>query len=97
MSKKKIEKTDKNNPQRYNLGEFTLGVKVPHGDTPEAKKYALEGALRQFKKIVTEAGVLDEYKARREFIKPSAKKREKRQQAIRRNKHQQRLLNNMDY
>jgi len=23
MSKKKIEKTDKNNPQRYNLGEFS--------------------------------------------------------------------------
>jgi small subunit ribosomal protein S21 len=50
-------------------------VKVRNGD--------LNRALKIFKKKVNEFGILQEVKNRQEFIKPSAIKREKKKQAIR--------------
>lgn len=40
-----------------------LSVEVRNGD--------FNGALRRFKKIVQEAGIVQEYKARQEYVKPS--------------------------
>jgi len=62
-----------------------VGVKVPPSETnrPEERKANIEIALRKFKQNVNDSGVIDEYKSRKEFIKPSAKKRRQREQAIR--------------
>jgi len=46
-------------------------------------------ALRQFKKLVKETGILLEYKSRQEYIKPSAKRRRMLQQAKRRLKYEE--------
>ena len=40
--------------------------------------------IKIFKRKVKEAGILEEYKSRMEYIKPSKKKAEKRNAAIRR-------------
>ena len=40
--------------------------------------------IKVFKRKVKEAGILEEYKSRMEYIKPSKKKSEKRNAAIRR-------------
>lgn len=42
--------------------------------------------IKVFKRKVKEAGILEEYKNRMEYIKPSKKKSEKRNAAIRRQK-----------
>ena len=42
--------------------------------------------IKIFKRKVKEAGILEEYKNRMEYIKPSRKKTEKRNAAIRRQK-----------
>lgn len=44
---------------------------------------ALEKALAVFKGKVRRAGILETYKAKQEYIKPSLKKREKRREALR--------------
>lgn len=44
----------------------------------------LEAALRFWKKRVKESGVIDEVKARREYIKPAARRRKQKNDAIRR-------------
>ena len=56
------------------------GVKVPKNKNGE---YMFEQALREFKKIVKESNILDEFKNRQEYIKPSAIKRKQLQRAIR--------------
>ena len=43
----------------------------------------IEPALRLWKKKLKESGKLEELKARKEYIKPSAVKRKQKQQAIR--------------
>lgn len=52
-----------------------LKIKVRKGD--------LNRALKIFKKKVNEYGILQEYKERQEYIKPSAKKREAKKRAKR--------------
>jgi len=76
LKKKKKKKTTNTNQR-----EFTLGVKV-NGSS----KSDLEFALRKFKKIIKDSGVLLEYKDRQEFLKPSVVKRRKKLQAIRNSK-----------
>lgn len=51
------------------------GVKVVNGN--------IELALKIFKRKVKDSGKLEELKARKEYIKPSAVKRKKMQQAVR--------------
>lgn len=58
----------------------SMGVRVMDGSDKE-----IGIALRNFKTKTKEAGILDEYKARKEFIKPSAVKRKAKQYAILRN------------
>ena len=52
-----------------------LAVKVVNGQ--------IEPALKLWKRKMKDSGKLDEVKDRREFIKPSAVKRRKREEAIR--------------
>ena len=52
-----------------------LAVKVIDGN--------LELALRLFKTKVTDSGLMEEVKARREYLKPSVVKRKLKQQAVR--------------
>ena len=54
-----------------------LYVEVRNGD--------ITGALRRFKKKVQESGILQEYKDRQEYIKPS--ERRKREKAAARRRH----------
>jgi ribosomal protein S21 len=46
----------------------------------------LELAINKFKKVVKDAGILQEYKDRMEYIKPSAIKRDMKLKAINRQK-----------
>ena len=62
-----------------NLPGFILGVRVPG-----PSKGDLEMALKKFKKIIKESGILLEVKERQEYLKPSVKKRKQRLQAIHR-------------
>jgi len=52
-----------------------IGVEVKNGN--------LEKALQIFKNKVQRAGILEEYKARQAYIKPSEKRREQAKQARR--------------
>jgi|TARA_R100000030_G_C3233662_1_gene118858 small subunit ribosomal protein S21 len=51
------------------------GVKVVNGN--------IELALKAFKRKLKDSGKIEELKARKEYIKPSAVKRKKMQQAVR--------------
>ncbi len=62
-----------------NLPGYTIGVRVP-GNTDRD----LEMALRKFKKIVKDSGILEEYRDRQEYLKPSVKRRKQKLEAIRR-------------
>jgi len=61
------------------LPGYTIGVKVPGNSMRD-----LEMALRKFKKLVKDSGVIDEYRIRQEYIKPSVLKRKQKLEAIRR-------------
>ena len=52
---------NRNNEQRG------LSVEVRNGD--------FNGALRRFKKLVQEAGIIQEIRARQEYVKPSEKRK----------------------
>lgn len=65
-----------------------IEVKVWKGDTPEEKMANLKKALSKFKKKQKEYGVIKEIKYRQEYIKPSAKRRKVKMDAITREKHQ---------
>lgn len=58
----------------------SLGVNVP-GNQPGD----LESALRKFKKMVKEAGIIYEIKSRKEYTKPTTKRRAEKKSAIRTN------------
>lgn len=66
----------KNNP---NLPKnFGLTVEVQHDN--------VERALRQFKKKVNNAGIIQEYRERTEYVKPTTKRTKAKKQAVARNK-----------
>lgn len=68
--KKKFKKRE----EQFLYGH-ALGVKVINKN--------VEAALRKWKRIVKESGVIDEYKSRREYIKPTTKRRKQKNDAIR--------------
>lgn len=70
---------------KFRFPGYVMGVKVPPSDTHEGKKAMLEAALKQLKKMVKEAKIVDELKARQCYDKPSVKKREIKKTALRRN------------
>lgn len=51
----------------------------------EVRKGQLERSLKYFKKRVNESGVIQEYRQRQEFVKPSKQRRLSKDKAIRDN------------
>ena len=51
-----------------------VSVKVRNGN--------LDSSLKYFKKRVMESGILQEYKAKQEFLKPSVIKRRKKKESV---------------
>lgn len=51
------------------------GERVKSGLHVEVRNNDINGALRKFKKKVQEDGILQEYKMRQEYIKPSEKRK----------------------
>lgn len=49
--------------------------------TKVRKNESIDRALKRFKRQVNESGVLNEYRSRTEYIKPSVRKREKLKKA----------------
>ncbi len=92
-SKEKRFKSSFKNPSFINSDGVvittSLGVKVPNNRNGEPM---IEQALREFKRIVKDAKILDEYKDRQEYIKPSLKRRKMMQLAIRAEQ-----LNSLDF
>ena len=75
--------------------------KPPRKDsTPAAGSYVevrngdIAGALRKFKKKVQESGILQDYKDRQEYIKPSEKRKRAKASAVRR--HQRTMQKRME-
>ena len=64
------------------------------GLTVEVRNGDITGALRRFKKIVQESGVLQDYKDRQEYIKPSEKRKRAKASAVRR--HQRTMQKRME-
>ena len=79
FKKRPHNKRPRRRPEEYILPGNAMGVKVLDNN--------LEVSLRKFKKLVKESGILFEVKERREFQKPSAKKRKQMQSAVRRQYH----------
>ena len=74
---KKSNNKQKSTP--VTMPEYALGVKVRGSSMSD-----LEFAMRRFKTLVKDSGVLEEYRSRQEYIKPSVIKRKQKMEAIRR-------------
>jgi ribosomal protein S21 len=64
----------------YSTNPKTTHVKV------KVAGMGIDAALRLFKRKVKDSGILEEYKARTEYLKPSLKKKTKRAAARKRNR-----------
>jgi|TARA_R100000278_G_C5437554_1_gene152487 ribosomal protein S21 len=71
--RRRFKKTD------FILESSSIGVKVP-----DSSDYALEGALKAFKRNLKEEGRLQRLKANREYTKPTTKRRKLKNDAVRR-------------
>ena len=60
-----------------------LGVEVKDNES-------VERAINRFKKMVTRSRILNEYKDRQQFTKPSIERREARKKAVREQRRRQR-------
>jgi|TARA_Y200000002_G_C22600731_1_gene629404 ribosomal protein S21 len=75
----------RNDSRNRNEGPRISGIAV------EVKNGQFERAMRKFKKKVTEAGILQEVKERRFFVKPSEVKRKARDAGKKRWKRKQKM------
>lgn len=75
----------RNDSRNRNDGPRISGIAV------EVKNGQFERAMRKFKKKVTEAGILQEVKERRFFVKPSEVKRKARDAGKKRWKRKQKM------
>jgi small subunit ribosomal protein S21 len=50
----------------------------------DGSRYGVEGSLKKFKRLCESAGVLKEYRKRKEFKKPSVRRKEKIESAQKR-------------
>lgn len=60
-----------------------LGVEVKDNES-------VERAINRFKKMITRSRILNEYKDRQQFLKPSVLKREAQKKAVREQRRRQR-------
>lgn len=77
QKRKKDRDEVKKQPKHTRVEGYGIAVKVINGN--------IESALRLFKKIVKESGIMKDYRDIQEYKKPSQVRREIKQQAIRRN------------
>ncbi len=77
--------------QRYNHKGYNPEAK---GIYVEVRNGDVAGAIRKFKKKVQESGVLQEYKERQEYVKPSEKR--KRDKAAAKRRHQRAMQKRLD-
>jgi ribosomal protein S21 len=75
----------RNDSRNRNEGPRVTGIVV------EVKNGQFERAMRKFKKKVTEAGIIQEVKERRFFVKPSEVKRKARDAGKKRWKRKQKM------
>jgi ribosomal protein S21 len=75
----------RNDSRNRNEGPRVTGIAV------EVKNGQFERAMRKFKKKVTEAGIIQEVKERRFFVKPSEVKRKARDAGKKRWKRKQKM------
>tara|TARA_R110002167_G_C12480131_1_gene634507 strand:+ start:13 stop:384 length:372 start_codon:yes stop_codon:yes gene_type:complete len=77
-------------PFRKKLGrhEFFIEGKPSGVKVPDPSMGTLERALKYLKRQMKDADVIGQYRSRKEYIKPSFKKRIKREDAIRQNQWQ---------
>ena len=71
---------DKRKKSKKRVTEFDMDM---GGMSVKVIDNQIEPAIRLWKKKLKESGKIEELKARREYIKPSAVKRKKMQQAVR--------------
>lgn len=76
MEKKRIKEESKKQPKHTKIEGVGIGVKVINGN--------IEQALKIFKRVFKDAGIVDELRYRQQFTKKSAIKREQKMKAIRR-------------
>tara|TARA_B100001057_G_scaffold219876_1_gene220270 strand:+ start:5439 stop:5726 length:288 start_codon:yes stop_codon:yes gene_type:complete len=79
------DRNDRRDFRNKNDGPRVSGIAV------EVKNGQFERAMRKFKKKVTEAGIIQEIKERRFFVKPSEVKRKARDAGKKRWKRKQKM------
>tara|TARA_B100000886_G_C20423794_1_gene492893 strand:- start:1942 stop:2226 length:285 start_codon:yes stop_codon:yes gene_type:complete len=79
------DRNDRRDSRNRNEGPRISGIAV------EVKNGQFERAMRKFKKKVTEAGIIQEVKERRFFVKPSEIKRKARDAGKKRWKRKQKM------
>ena len=79
------DRNDRRDSRNRNEGPRVTGIAV------EVKNGQFERAMRKFKKKVTEAGIIQEVKERRFFVKPSEIKRKARDAGKKRWKRKQKM------
>ncbi len=80
------DRNDRRDSRNRQEGPRVSGIAV------EVKNGQFERAMRKFKKKVTEAGIIQEIKERRFFVKPSEIKRKARDAGKKRWKRKQKML-----
>tara|TARA_B100001559_G_scaffold317142_1_gene321800 strand:+ start:847 stop:1122 length:276 start_codon:yes stop_codon:yes gene_type:complete len=83
-------KNNNRRPRHYN--QQSQGQKS--GIYVEVRNGDVNGALRKFKKKVQESGVLQEYRERQEYVKPSEKR--KRDKAAAKRRHQRAMQKRLE-
>jgi len=61
--------------QDYQIPGQPRGIRVPEGSS-------IEGALQRFRKMMKHTGILDEYKERRRYEKPSLRRKVELERAV---------------
>jgi small subunit ribosomal protein S21 len=69
--------------KNYKIIEDMIGVKVKDNES-------IDRAINRFKKMITRSRVLNEYKERQQFTKPSEERREAMKKSVREQRRRQR-------
>lgn len=69
--------------KNYKIIEDMIGVKVKDNES-------IDRAINRFKKMITRSRVLNEYKERQQFTKPSEERREAMKKSVREERRRQR-------
>ncbi len=70
--------------RRFKKTDFISEISSTGVKVPDSSDYALEGALKAFKRNLKDEGRLQRLKANKEYVKPTTKRRKKMNDAVRR-------------